>query len=198
MLCLVGGVTVDISSVVTATMAQMDRFCSSTHAHAHTHTLCGVNRHASLVVLFALAFQAADPFIMCLSVKELLLFIVSASAYSPGASLPLTLSLCLSHFFSLCLPALLHLSLSSCLYFSHTLYISRLTENKEDIASYLVGLCPPRVCLKCMNCDVQGSSYTDCSSVKQKSLQPLCVFYNLRNWTRHCSLIISSYNHFIH
>lgn len=60
-----------------------------------------------------LALEAADPFIMCLSVEELL-FIVSPPAYSPGAGLSHT-SLYLSHRFSLCL------SLASRLYIFDTL-----------------------------------------------------------------------------
>lgn len=122
------------------TLPQCPRWIASvvTHTYSQTHTRahCGVNRH----MLF---FWAADSFIMCLSIEELL-FIVSPPAYSSGASLSHT-SLYLSHYFPLCLSAPLHLSPLLSLYLwysslplSHPLYITSYWENKEDIASYLV------------------------------------------------------------
>lgn len=115
------------------TLPQWPRWIASvvTHTYSQTHTRahCGVNRH----MLF---FWAADSFIMCLSVEELL-FIVSPPAYSSGATLSHT-SLYLSHYFPLCLTAPPSIPLPSCLYIfdtlpslSHTLYTSRLTERTK-------------------------------------------------------------------
>lgn len=103
------------------TLPQWPRWIASvvTHTYSQTHTRahCGVNRH----MLF---FWAADSFIMCLSVEELL-FIVSPPAYSSGATLSHT-SLYLSHYFPLCLSAPLP-SLSPLVFISLILFPPSLT-----------------------------------------------------------------------
>lgn len=108
-----------------------------------THTL--PNKHIHTV---GWTDMLADPYIMCLCVKELL-FIVSPHAYSLGAGMSHT-SLFLSHYFFVFLPPsisfLVSIYLILSLSLSHPFYISTHWENKEDIASYLFCVCLP-VCV---------------------------------------------------